>query len=161
MSTITENLSDPELAATEWDLAPLLDGEEDRATVERMLDEAKERATRFSETYSGQVAELDAEGVRARGHARARGDQRADWPGGLLRQPALLDRHGGTRARRAAPARAGARHRDRDPAPVLRARLGRARRRPRGAALVLGGPRPLPPPPRERAALPPPPALRV
>ena len=28
MSTITENLSDPELAATEWDLAPLLDGEE-------------------------------------------------------------------------------------------------------------------------------------
>ena len=68
MSTITENLSDPELAATEWDLAPLLDGEEDRATVERMLDEAKERATRFSETYSGQVAELDAEGVRAAMH---------------------------------------------------------------------------------------------
>jgi oligoendopeptidase F len=68
MSTITENLSDPELAATEWDLAPLLDGEEGRATVERMLDEAKERATQFSETYAGQVAELDAEGVRAAMH---------------------------------------------------------------------------------------------
>jgi oligoendopeptidase F len=64
MSTIAEHLSDPELLATEWDLAPLLDGEEDRATAERMLDEAKERATRFSEEYTGRVGELDAEGVR-------------------------------------------------------------------------------------------------
>ena len=48
MSTIADHLSDPELTATEWDLAPLLDGEEDRAHAERMLDEAK-AATRFSE----------------------------------------------------------------------------------------------------------------
>jgi oligoendopeptidase F len=64
MSTIADHLSDPELLATEWDLAPLLDGEEDRARAESMLDEARERATRFSEAYSGKVAELDAEGVR-------------------------------------------------------------------------------------------------
>jgi oligoendopeptidase F len=64
MSTIAEHLSDPELLATEWNLAPLLDGEEDRATAERMLDEAKERATRFSQDYAGKVAELDAEGLR-------------------------------------------------------------------------------------------------
>ncbi|HUA50110.1 MAG TPA: M3 family oligoendopeptidase [Solirubrobacteraceae bacterium] len=65
MSTIADHLSDPELLATEWDLAPLLDGEEDRARAESMLDEAKERATRFSEAYTGKVAELDAEGLRA------------------------------------------------------------------------------------------------
>ena len=64
MSTIADHLSDPELLATEWDLAPLLEGEEDRARAESMLDEAKERATRFSETYAGKVAELDAEGLR-------------------------------------------------------------------------------------------------
>jgi len=64
VSTIADHLSDPELLATEWDLAPLLEGEEDRARAESMLDEAKERATRFSETYAGKVAELDAEGLR-------------------------------------------------------------------------------------------------
>jgi oligoendopeptidase F len=64
MSTIADHLSDPELLATEWDLAPLLDGEEDRARAESMLDEARERATRFSEAYSGKIAELDVEGVR-------------------------------------------------------------------------------------------------
>jgi oligoendopeptidase F len=68
MSTIADHLSDPELTATEWDLAPLLEGEEDRASAERMLDEAKERSTQFSETYAGKVAELDAAGLRAAMH---------------------------------------------------------------------------------------------
>ncbi|MFZ0383088.1 MAG: M3 family oligoendopeptidase [Solirubrobacteraceae bacterium] len=68
MSTIADYLSDPELTATEWDLAPLLDGEEDRAHAERMLDEAKELATRFSETFSGKVAELDAAGLHGAMH---------------------------------------------------------------------------------------------
>ncbi|HTU84927.1 MAG TPA: M3 family oligoendopeptidase [Solirubrobacteraceae bacterium] len=68
MSTIADHLSDPELLATEWNLAPLLDGDEDRAHAEAMLDEAKERASTFSEQYAGHVAELDAEGLRAAMH---------------------------------------------------------------------------------------------
>jgi oligoendopeptidase F len=64
MSTAADPLADPELLATEWDLSPLLDGEEDRARAERMLDEAKERASRFAATYAGKVAELDADGLR-------------------------------------------------------------------------------------------------
>jgi len=64
MSTIADYLSDPELLATEWDLSPLLDGEEDRTRAESMLDEAKDRAVQFAESYSGKVAELDAGGVR-------------------------------------------------------------------------------------------------
>jgi oligoendopeptidase F len=68
MSTIADHLSDPELLATEWDLAPLLGGEEDRARAESMLDEAKDRARSFSEQYSGRVPELDAGGLRAAMH---------------------------------------------------------------------------------------------
>jgi oligoendopeptidase F len=68
MSTIADYLSDPELLATEWDLSPLLDGEEDRARAESMLDEAKERATRFADTFAGKVTELDTEGLRAAMH---------------------------------------------------------------------------------------------
>jgi oligoendopeptidase F len=63
MSTATDPLADPELLATEWDLSPLLDGEEDRAAAEAMLDQAKERATTFAATYSGKVAQLDQAGL--------------------------------------------------------------------------------------------------
>ena len=48
---------------------------------------------------------------------------------GVLRGAGLLGRHGRPAARRAAAARAGARHRDRDGAAVLRAGVGGARRR--------------------------------
>jgi oligoendopeptidase F len=64
MSTIADHLSDPELLETEWDLGPLIDGPDARAGAERMLDDAKDRAERFAQTYSGKVAELDAEGLR-------------------------------------------------------------------------------------------------
>jgi oligoendopeptidase F len=64
MSTISDYLSDPELLTTEWNLAPLVDGE-DRAGAERMLDEAKERASRFADAHAGKVAQLDASGLQA------------------------------------------------------------------------------------------------
>ncbi|MBV8710190.1 MAG: M3 family oligoendopeptidase [Solirubrobacterales bacterium] len=65
MSTSADPLADPELLETEWDLAPLLDGRltdgGDRAAAQSMLDEARERAGKFAETYAGKVAELDAD----------------------------------------------------------------------------------------------------
>jgi oligoendopeptidase F len=59
MATAADPLTDPELLETEWDLGPLVDGEE-RAGAERMLDEAKTRATTFAQAYAGKVSELDA-----------------------------------------------------------------------------------------------------
>ena len=64
MSTATDPLADPELLETEWDLTPLLDGTgEDRAGAERMLDEARDRASKFAQTHAGKVAELDQAGL--------------------------------------------------------------------------------------------------
>ncbi len=64
MSTATDPLADPELLETEWDLAPLLDGAgDDRAGAERMLDQARERSSRFAQAHSGKVAELDQAGL--------------------------------------------------------------------------------------------------
>jgi oligoendopeptidase F len=68
MSTAADPLADPELLATEWDLGPLLDGGEDRAAAEGMLDDARQRATEFAERHAGKVDELDAEGLRAAMH---------------------------------------------------------------------------------------------
>ena len=69
MSTTIDPLADPELLETAWDLSPLLDGGaaegEDRAATERMLEEARDRSARFSDTYSGKVAELDSAGLHA------------------------------------------------------------------------------------------------
>jgi oligoendopeptidase F len=64
MTTAADPLTDPELLETEWDLGPLVDGEE-RAGAERMLGEARDRATKFAEAYAGKVAELDAAGLAA------------------------------------------------------------------------------------------------
>jgi oligoendopeptidase F len=65
MSTAADPLDDPELLETEWDLAPLLDGAgDDRAGIERMLDEARARASSLAEAHSGKVAELDSAGLR-------------------------------------------------------------------------------------------------
>ena len=62
MTTAADPLTDPELLETEWDLDPLVDGDE-RAGAERMLAEAKERAANFASTYPGKVAELDPAGL--------------------------------------------------------------------------------------------------
>ena len=59
MSTTADHLQDPELLQTEWDLEPLVDGQGE-AGVERLLDDATERAGAFAESYAGKVAELDS-----------------------------------------------------------------------------------------------------
>ncbi len=59
MTTAADPLTDPELLETEWDLAPLVD-DEGRAGAERMLDDARDRATHFAEAHAGKVANLDA-----------------------------------------------------------------------------------------------------
>ena len=63
MATTADHLADPELLATAWDLAPLVDGDPARG-VDRQLEEARERATAFAETHAGRVAELDPDGLR-------------------------------------------------------------------------------------------------
>lgn len=67
MSTTADHLADPELLQTEWDLAPLVYGE-DGAGVDRLLEEATRRATAFAATYAGKVAELDADGLATAMH---------------------------------------------------------------------------------------------
>ena len=64
MSTIAEQLSDPELLETEWNLAPLVDGDGEPG-VDRLLDEATELAEAFARANAGKVAELDASGLEA------------------------------------------------------------------------------------------------
>ena len=60
MSATADHLADPELLAAEWDLAPLLAGEQ----VEAMLDRASADAAAFAERYAGRIAELDPAGLR-------------------------------------------------------------------------------------------------
>ncbi len=67
VSATAENLADPELLATEWDLAPLIGGE-DQSAVERMLEQATERASEFAEKYAGKLAELDAQSLATAMH---------------------------------------------------------------------------------------------
>ena len=62
MSTTAEHLADPELLATEWDLSPLVYGEDDPG-VDRLLEQARDKAGAFAERYSGAVAQLDAAGL--------------------------------------------------------------------------------------------------
>lgn len=57
-------LNDPELLETTWDLAPLVNGDEEHG-VERALDEARERAEAFATAHAGRVAELDSAGLVA------------------------------------------------------------------------------------------------
>jgi len=63
-STTEENLADPELLDTSWDLAALVDGDEETG-VQRQLDEARDRAVAFAAAHAGTVAELDAAGLAA------------------------------------------------------------------------------------------------
>jgi oligoendopeptidase F len=63
MTTAAEHLDDPELLQTEWDLAPLVDGDPEGG-VDRQLEQARDRATAFAERHAGHVAELDTDGLR-------------------------------------------------------------------------------------------------
>ncbi len=53
MTTVADHLADPELLATEWDLAPLTN-----PPIQDALDEALELASRFAERHAGRVAEM-------------------------------------------------------------------------------------------------------
>jgi oligoendopeptidase F len=59
----TEQLEDPEVEGVDWDLEPLVEGEGE-AGVERMLDEATQRAEAFAQAHAGGVAELDGAALR-------------------------------------------------------------------------------------------------
>jgi oligoendopeptidase F len=59
MATTAENLADPELLETEWDLDPLVYGE-GNAGVDRLLSAATERAGAFSERYAGKLETIDS-----------------------------------------------------------------------------------------------------
>jgi oligoendopeptidase F len=63
MSTTADHLSDPELLQTEWDLAPLVDGDADGG-ADRDLDEARERSAAFASSYKDKIPELDGAGLR-------------------------------------------------------------------------------------------------
>ncbi|MFL5870290.1 MAG: M3 family oligoendopeptidase [Solirubrobacterales bacterium] len=58
----TAEITDEDLAEARWDLEPLVDGDGPEGALE-MLDQAKERADRFSTEHRGRVAELDAPAV--------------------------------------------------------------------------------------------------
>jgi len=70
MPTVAELLRDPELLGTEWDLAPLVDGDAEGG-VQRQLAEAGERATAFAQSYAGRIGELDAVALAAAMHELA------------------------------------------------------------------------------------------
>jgi oligoendopeptidase F len=55
--------TDPELEATAWDLAPLVDGEGQEG-AERRLSDALTRAQAFAERYAGKLGEIDSDGLR-------------------------------------------------------------------------------------------------
>jgi oligoendopeptidase F len=67
MSTTADQMTDPELLETEWDLAPLLDGSAEGG-VDRLLDEATALAEAFASTHAGKIAELDAAALEAAMH---------------------------------------------------------------------------------------------
>jgi oligoendopeptidase F len=62
LATAAENLADPELLATEWDLEPLVDGA-GAAGVEKLLQESLERSQAFARAHAGKVSELDSSGL--------------------------------------------------------------------------------------------------
>jgi oligoendopeptidase F len=67
MSAVADNLADPELLATEWNLSPLIGGV-DESAVERMLEQASEQASRFAAAYAGKLGDLDSDGLAAAMH---------------------------------------------------------------------------------------------
>jgi oligoendopeptidase F len=67
MATTFDPLADPELLDTEWNLEPLVDGQDGDA-VPRMLEQARERSSKFAREHAGKIAELDATGLEAAMH---------------------------------------------------------------------------------------------
>ena len=63
-------LNDPELLATEWDLSPLVDGDEQDG-VQSQLQDALTRATAFAAAYDGKLGELDGAGLATAMHELA------------------------------------------------------------------------------------------
>jgi oligoendopeptidase F len=68
--SIADVLNDPELLATEWDLSPLVDGDE-ASGVQRQLDQALTRSDAFAATYDGKLGELDPAGLAEAMHELA------------------------------------------------------------------------------------------
>ena len=68
--SIADVLNDPELLGTEWDLSPLVDGDED-AGVQRQLDEALTRSDTFAAAYNGKLGELEPVGLAEAMHELA------------------------------------------------------------------------------------------
>ena len=68
--SIADVLNDPELLGTEWDLSPLVDGDE-ASGVQRQLDEALTRSDAFAAAYNGKLAELDSGGLAEAMHELA------------------------------------------------------------------------------------------
>ncbi len=62
MTATGDHLQDPELLQTEWDLSPLVDGDE-AVGVERELDEATRLAEAFAAAHAGRMSELDGAGL--------------------------------------------------------------------------------------------------
>ncbi len=62
MSTAADQLTDPELLATEWSLGPLVD-EEGEQGVDRLIEEATGLADTFASAHAAKVAELDTGGL--------------------------------------------------------------------------------------------------
>ena len=105
----------------------------------------------------GRLARRSRARRRHAGARRDRGDRR---PRRHLRAPVVLRRHREPRLRRAAAARRGEGHRDRDRAAVLPPRVGGAGRRARRGAARDRRAGLRPPPPRDGAPLPAAPAQR-
>jgi len=60
-----ETVTDSDLQGVSWNLSDLLDGDsaDPRASVDRLLGEAQERADVFAARYAGKLAELDGPGL--------------------------------------------------------------------------------------------------
>src|SRR5688500_5750649 len=58
----TEAITDPELETVAWDLEPLVDGAGPEG-VDRLLDEAAQRADAFAAQYAGKIGSLDDAGL--------------------------------------------------------------------------------------------------
>jgi oligoendopeptidase F len=71
MASADSILSDPQLLETEWDLAPLVDGDAEHG-VESQLDDARDGAEAFAERYLGQIATLEAPVLATAMHELAR-----------------------------------------------------------------------------------------
>ena len=128
-ATIPEE-QDTELAAARWDLEPLVEGRGKEGALAQ-LDKAQELAEAFAGRHRGKVAELDAPGLAA---ALRELEEVYDLVGRAGSYASLWFTVDTDDPERGAllQAGAGARRGHRDDAALLRPRVERGRRRPRG-----------------------------